>query len=55
MDNLNQWIDDRQSFERARHPQKKKKDMEAQVRDVWWNPEEAPMPEPVCKSQVSGG
>ena len=24
MDNLNQWIDDRQSFERARHPQKKK-------------------------------
>ena len=25
MDNLNQWIDDRQSFERARHPQKKKK------------------------------
>ena len=23
MDNLNQWIDDRQSFERARHPQKK--------------------------------
>ena len=25
MDNLNQWIDDRQSFERARHPQKKKR------------------------------
>ena len=24
MDNLNQWIDDRQSFERARHQQKKK-------------------------------
>ena len=23
MDNLNQWIDDRQSFERARHQQKK--------------------------------
>ena len=26
MDNLNQWIDDRQSFERARHRQKKKWD-----------------------------
>ena len=25
MDNLNQWIDDRQSFERARHRQKKKR------------------------------
>ena len=24
MDNLNQWIGDRQSFERARHPKKKK-------------------------------
>ena len=26
MDNLNQWIDDRQSFERARHQPKKKSD-----------------------------
>ena len=29
MDNLNQWIDDRQSFERARRPQKKKALMQA--------------------------